>query len=113
METKTEKINQWFIISIYGKFVVKSLTAIRVPFDTAESKNETHVAIDLNNATHVDSSAITLLANFQKRFLNRYAKVVIFGANQDIAEVFSIVGLDKIIPVLDNDQFKIHLEQSN
>ncbi|NLE01315.1 MAG: STAS domain-containing protein [Fibrobacter sp.] len=111
MESTINKTREWFIIAVNGQFVVKNLMNIRAAFDKAEQQRENRVAVDLNNTTHVDSSAITLLANFQKRLLARGAKVIIFGVNKDIAEIFSIVGLDKIISILSNDQFQNMIEK--
>lgn len=96
--TKIEKINNWIVISIRGKFVVKNLTRIRPCFDDAEKNSVKKIVIDLSNVTHIDSSAITLLANFQKRLMEKGAGAIICGASKDILEILSIVGLDKIIP---------------
>lgn len=97
--TRTEKAGNWFIIILYGKFVVKNLIRIRQAFEEAEKHLHLKTAIDLSNVTHIDSSAITLLANFQKRLMENGSGSMIFGAASDIIEIFSIVGLDKVIPI--------------
>lgn len=97
--TRIEQTDDWFIIILYGKFVVKNLIRIRQAFEEAEKHHQLKIAIDLSNVTHIDSSAITLLANFQKRLMEKNSGSVIFGAASDIAEMFSIVGLDRVIPI--------------
>lgn len=99
MIIRTKTADNWFIIILYGKFVVKNLIRIRQAFDEAEKHRHLKTAIDLSNVTHIDSSAITLLANFQKRLLEKGSGSMIFGAASDITEIFSIVGLDKVIPI--------------
>jgi anti-anti-sigma factor len=101
---RTEKTDNWFIIILYGKFVVKNLIQIRQAFEESEKYLPLKIAIDLSNVTQIDSSAITLLANFQKRLLEKGSGVVIFGATPYLNEIFSIVGLDKVIPINSNEE---------
>lgn len=96
---KTEKRKDWFIIFLFGKFVVKNLTRIRLSFEEAEKNPNLKVAIDFSKVSQIDSSAITLLANFQKRLMEKGSSAIIYGASQDIAEILSIVGLDKVISI--------------
>ena len=104
---KTSTWNGWHIIAINGKFVVKNLTTIRMEFEAVEKKELKKTAIDLTNTTHLDSSAITILVNFYKRVVERGGIIVLFGMNNDIAEIFSIVGIDKVIPMCTSiDDFK-------
>lgn len=99
MNCKASKYNEWFIVSIEGKFVVKNLTLIRSVFNDAELSNEKDLAIDLSETTHLDSSALTLMINLNKRILKRNGRLVIIKPNKDISEVFEIVGFDKLIPI--------------
>jgi len=96
----TRHHGKWLIISISGKFIIKNLVSIKRLFDNAESDKEQHVAIDLNKASYLDSSAISILINFHKRCVEKGGRLVLFGINRDIEEVLSIVGLDKVITVL-------------
>ncbi len=111
--TRTEKTGDWFVIFLYGKFVVKNLTRIRQVFEEAEKALFPNTAIDLSNVTHIDSSAITLLANFHKRLLEKGSGSIIIGAAPDISEIFSIVGLDKVIPINTNQNYYENIIQNN
>lgn len=107
IKLNTLKYNEWFIISITGKFVVRNLFAIRTAFEQASRNSEKFVAVDLQNTTHLDSSAITMLINFKKRCGSEGGKFIVFGLNQAIEEIFSIVGMEKIITVVQTfDDFK-------
>ncbi len=99
---KTEKIGKWLIITISGDFTVKYLTRIRNFFNEAESKNELFIALYLSSTTYLDSSAITILINFHTRCIRRGGKFVLAGLNKAIEEEISIVGVDKIIPIVKN-----------
>lgn len=98
----TRHHGKWLIISISGKFTIKNLVPIRRLFDNAESDMEQYIAIDLTNASYLDSSAITILINFHKRCIEKGGRLALFGINRDIEEVLSIVGLDKVITVLNS-----------
>ncbi|MBD3390673.1 MAG: STAS domain-containing protein, partial [Chitinivibrionales bacterium] len=54
-----------------------------------------------SNTTYIDSSAITLMLNYQKSVQEKNGNVVVFGASEDAKSIFSIVGLDTSITVFD------------
>jgi len=99
MQLKTEVWNGWHLISLGGQFVVRNLAPVRSELDSAENSDSHRVALDLSDCTHLDSSAITLIVNYFKRLTSKNGKMVVYGINKDIKEIFSIVGLDRIIPV--------------
>lgn len=86
----------WRIIVMNGKFIVRNLTLIRKVFERAEEQRPPKVAIDMGGVRQVDSSAITILMNFQRRLNQKDGLLVLFGLQPDITEIFSIVGIDKI-----------------
>jgi anti-anti-sigma factor len=96
------KWNNWFVITISGKFSVKYLLKIKSIFEEAENSNEHLVAIDLRPATYIDSSAITIMLNFHRRCIEFGGNLILFGLNPDIESILSIVGIDKIIPIVKN-----------
>jgi anti-anti-sigma factor len=91
-----ELLHSWFIITLQGKFIIRNLTMIRKHFDKAEKISIPDVAIDMEGVTQIDSSAITILVNFQRRIIQRDGRLVLFGLRSDIAEIFSIVGIEKM-----------------
>lgn len=91
--------NGWRVIALQGKFVVKNLTAIRRILEKAEQTALPGIALDMSGVGQVDSSAITLLVNFQRRIIQKDGLLVLFGMRSDIAEIFSIVGIDKLFRI--------------
>lgn len=96
----TKRWKKWLIITISGRFIVKNLFKIRNIFDEAERNSEQFVAIDLSTTTYLDSSAITIMLNFHKRCGEKGGNLLVFGLNQDIEEIISIVGVDKVITMV-------------
>ena len=89
----------WRIIILKGKFIVRNLTIIRRVFERAEGEHLPKVAIDMDGVQQVDSSAITILMNFQRRIIQKDGLLVLFGLQPDITEIFSIVGIDKLFRI--------------
>lgn len=96
------KWNKWSVITISGRFAVKYLLKIKRVFEEAEHNSGPFVAIDLRPATYLDSSAITIMLNFHRRCTEKGGNLVLFGLNQDIESILSIVGIDKIIPIVND-----------
>ena len=89
----------WSVIELRGKFVIKHLALIRRYFDLAEKRTAPSIAIDMSGVSQLDSSAITILVNFQRRIIQKDGLLVLFGMRRDIAEIFSIVGIDKLFRI--------------
>lgn len=53
----------------------------------------------MSEVAQLDSSAITILVNFQRRIIQKDGLLVLFGMRSDIAEIFSIVGIDKMFRI--------------
>ncbi|HEX2957653.1 MAG TPA: STAS domain-containing protein [Chitinispirillaceae bacterium] len=97
----------WFIVEIKGRFVVKNLTQVRAALDELEMKQASRVAIDLSETMYLDSSALTILINFKKRISSRNGTLVLIKPNKNIADIFSIVGFEKTIPIVESiEEFK-------
>jgi anti-anti-sigma factor len=89
----------WHVMILAGKFVVKTLSVVRKRFEEIEAGQGPKVAIDLTTVTQLDSSAMTIVLNFQKRLQQKNGHVVVIGPSEEIREMFSIVGFNKAVPV--------------
>ena len=107
--TITESVyNGWRIVVLEGKFIVRNLTVIRKAFERVEREPLPGISIDMSGVTQVDSSAITLLMNFQRRVIQNNGLLVLFGLRPDIGEIFSIVGIDKLFRIcIDRNDFEV------
>jgi anti-anti-sigma factor len=99
MEIKETSWSNWEILDISGDFVLKNLVLIRDRFDAIERSGKKSAALDLTRLNYIDSSGVACILNFHRRLIAVNGKLVIFGADRDVYEVFSIVGLDKTIPL--------------
>ena len=95
----TEKWLDWQIILLSGKFVVQSFSLVRKKFDTMETGHSPKVAIDMTGISQIDSSALTIILNFQKRLREKGGTLAIFGPNAIIKDTLLIVGFDMAVPI--------------
>jgi anti-anti-sigma factor len=89
----------WHIITIQGKFVIKNIAEIRKVLEPLKGEGRPKIALDLTKTTHLDSSAMTLMLNFQGRLKENGGNLVVFGANEDITGIINIVGFDSFVPM--------------
>ncbi len=109
MEIAVTPFYNWQIVSIDGKFVMKSLNQASKLFELLDKEEKKLIAIDLNSTTHVDSSAINLLVGVFKKIKQKNGRLVFFGANDDITGIISIVGLSNTFQFF---KTRSHFEQS-
>jgi anti-anti-sigma factor len=99
-----EAWKEWYILNLTGKFVVKSFNRVRAAFEEIELLEAPHVAVDLTKVTQIDSSALTIILNLQKRLKEKGGQAAIIGPNAEISETFSIVGFSIAVPVYSTRQ---------
>lgn len=99
VKTTCEAWNSWNIVSIEGKFVIKIVAEIRKVLEPLKDKAKPRIALDLTKTTHLDSSAMTLMLNYQNRLKEKDGGLVVFGANEDIMGIITIVGFDSFVPI--------------
>ena len=99
MKTLLRKWNDWEILSIEGVFVLRQLQTARHAFDYFEQKSGAKVALDLSQTQGLDSSAITLMMNLQKRLKSEGGRLVILEPSPEIRSIFNVLEIENSIPV--------------
>lgn len=103
MVVTENQLNNWMVFILKGQFIVRNIAHIRQYFERIEEMTPPEVAIDMGEVTLVDSSAITMLINFQRRIIQKDGRLVLFGMRPDIAEIFSILGIEKLFRICTTD----------
>jgi anti-anti-sigma factor len=94
-----EKWGDWEIIILNGQFVVKSFSILREHFIQIEALQNPKVAVDLTEVIQLDSSALTVLLNFQRRLKEKNGRIVVIGPNSEIKETLFLVGFNMAVPI--------------
>ena len=71
MKTEVRSFENWRIVSLEGKFIIKYIAQVRKVIEPLEKIEHPLVAFDFSATTHMDSSAITLIMNYNRRLLDQ------------------------------------------
>jgi len=89
---------KWLYIPLAGEIDHHRAEAIRTAIDAAfEGNDGRHMLFDFAQVTFMDSSGIGVIIGRYKNAAKRGGKVAIAAMNADIARIFHISGLAKII----------------
>jgi anti-anti-sigma factor len=99
MKTSLQQWQGWDILSIEGIFVLRELHLARHAFEYFEERSGAKVALNLSKTKLLDSSAITLLMNLQKRLKDESGMLVILEPCDEIKSIFSVLEIENSIPV--------------
>jgi len=98
MNIRTEKWQAWTIVSIDGRLDLKFVGEFRKALEALGDGVSPKIALDFSQVSHLDSSALTLLLNFQNRLKKKNGCIVLFGANEHNMDVITTVGFGSVVP---------------
>ena len=87
------------IITIEDNFMIRYLDQVEERLKFWENEKRVHIAFDLSKTSYIDSSSISFIINFQKRVMQKNGKIVVFGPNEEVKEILTIVTFDQFVPV--------------
>ena len=58
--------------------------------------------LDLNGATYINSGGLRLLVSAWRTARQQGGNLVLFGLNDKVKDVFSLVGFDKVFQIVEN-----------
>jgi anti-anti-sigma factor len=93
MSIQSTKWLEWEIIAFEGKVITHERMDGKRLSSTLHDLKTAKIALDFSKTQYIDSSSITLILNFKKSLLPKGGEMVIFGVNEDIKELFTIVSL--------------------
>lgn len=99
MKTSLQQWHGWEILSIEGILVLRELHTARHAFEYFEERSGARVALDLSKTKLLDSSAITLMMNFQKRLKDESGMLVILAPSDEIKSIFNVLEIENSVPV--------------
>ena len=87
-------------IALSGRLDAAGASQIELPFTAIVSGGGRHVALDLTEVDFVASLGLRLLLSNARVLQRRERKLVIYGAQPEVMEVFETVALGSLIPVV-------------
>ncbi len=74
--------------------------AFKEGFEAGESK----VAVDLTKLAYISSAGLGVFVSYLDEFELKKFKLVLFGIQETVRQVFDILGLEKLITIAENEE---------
>jgi anti-anti-sigma factor len=101
MDFQITRWNDWDVVTAPTQFVVRNLVNMRQTLEPLMEQPSPKVAFDLGQTRYIDSSAMSLILNVNKRLDAASGKLALFGPNEELQEIFSIVDLRSAVSVFE------------
>lgn len=62
-----------------------------------------HILIDCRDLEYISSAGLGVFIAYLKTMDENQAKMVLFGLHERVRQVFEILGLDQILPIVENE----------
>lgn len=87
MDFTVTRMGRFTVIRIIGEFTVRSLVPLRLKLEKLLDDQAEDIALDLKETRFVDSSAVGLIANLQKKMDQQNGFLCLFNAAPAVLEV--------------------------
>jgi anti-anti-sigma factor len=94
-----DELPGWELIVLTGKFVIKTIALVRKVFDSLQSRKNLSIALDLSRVSQIDSSALTVMLDLQKRLQQKNSLLALIGPNEMIKETLFMVGFNHAVTI--------------
>lgn len=99
-----EYIHGVAVIRLSDKVCADTHAGFLALIDQAVTQPNALVAVDLTACVHVDSSGLSSLLAAQRRVAEAGGRIVLFGANRLVREIFDRVQLNSVLPIARTQQ---------
>ena len=99
VEIKTEKQENIQFIYVDGDIDAGSSIHLDNAFKQAHDNGEGKVAVDLTRLNYISSAGLGVFISHLDEFKIEDIKLVIFGIQETVRQVFDILGLEKVINI--------------
>ena len=103
-EIKTEKQDEVHFIMVKGEIDAGSSIHLDNAIKDAADKDEKKIAIDLSELSYISSAGLGVFISHLDEFESIEVNMVLFGVNESVKEVFSILGLEKLLTITETKE---------
>ncbi len=104
MELQTNKEDKFYIISVIGDLDAVSASSLNEELDRAFQEDEKNILIDCQQLEYIASAGIGVFTSRIEECAERGIKIILYAVSQKIVNVFKILGLDVILPIVTNKE---------
>lgn len=103
-EIKKENKEGIHIISVFGEIDAGSSIYLDNAFKEALENKEKKIATDLSGLDYISSAGLGVFISHLEEFNNDDVKLVLFGINESVKQVFDILGLEKLLQIVSDEK---------
>lgn len=101
--------HEYEVIEFHGELDISTLTQTEQQMnELLEHYHRPYLVFDLRYLKFVNSEGIGFLVATHLKMLKKNQKLILFGAQSQVQEIFELLGFSKLIPVLKNFEEVIH-----
>ena len=103
-EITTDKKEDIHFISVNGEIDAGSSIFLDNALKEAVENNEKKIIVDLTNLNYISSAGLGVFISHLDEFEIEKIRLVLFGINDSVKEVFSILGLEKLLTIVNSEK---------
>lgn len=94
-------------ITADGEIDLATVNTLRSALTTAVQQGTTHVTLDLDKVTYIDSSGLGTLIGAHKRLAASGGTLRIRCSQARVLRLFTVTGLDRVLTVTTGDEYDV------
>ena len=102
MEVSLIKENNIYIINIKGDLDASSAILLDQEIEKVLNFNTNKLMIDCTELNYISSAGLGVFMSYIQDFKEKNIKMVLYGLSEKVKNVFKILGLDSILPIVEN-----------
>jgi len=107
LDVTKRKTGEFIVYSLEGELIISTLFNLKKLFLEEFNEKSIYFAIDMSNATYVDSSGLGFMSNMQKKVELVNGHLVFFSVPEHILSIFKQAGSTEHFTIVkDEDEFK-------
>jgi len=96
------------LISVKGEVDAGSSILLDNALREAMENNEKKIAADLSGLEYISSAGLGVFISYLEEFSANSVKLVLFGINESVKQVFDILGLQKLLLIVEKEKDAIN-----
>ena len=92
------------LVEIKGEISFSDISVFQEKMDAVLANKESYMMIDFSGVTYISSAGLRVLLKFNKDISNMKRKLILFGVNEFVGDVFKVSGLNKIFNIQDSKE---------
>jgi anti-sigma B factor antagonist len=111
LDIKKDKTDNIYYLILEGEIDAASSISLDEALNEALSAGESQIAVDCNNLNYISSAGLGVFMSHIQEMKQEGIKLVLFGVNEKVKNVFDILGLDQLIKIVGGkDEAKKYLD---